>query len=161
MNYFQQMVPNPSEYAKAQRLLKELSAFECDSGAIAMDKKRGGLFVLLMATMLNMDPFKDGLYTATHGDKESFWMANEALGIQYRWANGAGGAIGIQHPFAKGLVCGSLYHVDENWKPFWFNGGLNVNKFTEFGKKKVMRLTHYAIDRSFTNLHWYHLKNNR
>lgn len=153
-NYFKKMVKHPSEYAKSQRFWLNATAYEGESGVIVMDKKKGGFFVLLLASILNMDPFKDDLYSAVHGDKESYWMSNEALGVPYSWSNGAGGAIGHQHPFSPYIICGHLFHVDENWNPLWFNGGLILNKISDMGKDVIYGLTHYAIDRTMVKLKW-------
>jgi hypothetical protein len=154
IDYFSKMVKHPSQYAKTQRLLLNLTSFEQESGVIVMDKKRGGMFVLLLASMLNMDPFKDSLYESSLGDKESFWMSSEALGDSYRWSNGAGGAIGIIHPVFPTAVCGHLLHTDEHWNPLWFNGGMILNKLSDGGVKTVYEMTSYAIDRTMRKVKW-------
>ena len=151
LEYFKKMVKYPSEYAKAQRLWLNLTSYEGGSGVVVMDKKRGGIYVLLLAAMLNMSPFKEDLYNSVHGDKELFWVASEALSVQYMWSHGAGGAIGHPHPFVPNVVCGSLYHVDEDLNPLWLKGGIHLNKNT---RKSMNRLTNFAIDRSFINLRW-------
>jgi hypothetical protein len=153
-DYFSKMVKYPSQYAKNQRLLLNLTSYEQESGVIVMDKKRGGLFVLLLASMLNMDPFKDSLYESSLGDKESFWMSNEALGVSYRWSNGGGGAIGMLHPIFPTAVCGHLLHADENWNPLWLNGGIILNKLNDIGGKTVYEMTYYATDQTMRKVLW-------
>jgi len=103
---------------------------------------------------MNMDPIKSEMYKAVHGDKESFWMASEALRVPYNWGLGAGGTVGYPNPNTIGSICGGLFHVDENWEPLWFNGGIQMNKRTDAGREKTYNLTHYAIDRSFQHLEW-------
>jgi hypothetical protein len=131
-----------------------LTSFEQESGVVVMDKKRGGMFVLLLASMLNMDPFRDDLYRAVLGDKESYWMSSEALGVSYRWSNGAGGALGFLHPNFPMVVCGHLLHVDENWNPLWFNGGMMMHKSREHGNLIIYGMTHYATDRTMHRSAW-------
>jgi alpha 1,3-mannosyltransferase len=153
-DFFKSMVDLPSTFVRQQRIWLDISLYEGESGVILMDKKRGGMFVLLLASLMNMDPIKSEMYKVVHGDKESFWMASEALEVPYNWGVGAGGAVGYPNPNTIGSICGGLYHVDENWEPLWFNGGIQMNKQTESGRKKTYNLTHYAIDRSFQHLEW-------
>lgn len=155
LDYFKYMVPNPSDYAKNERVWRGQSIHECDSGVIVMNKRRGGMFVLLLATILNMDPFKHEMYKVVHGDKESYWMASEALQLPYSWAPGAGGAVGFPNPHAVGSICGHLYHVDEHLAPLWFNGGITMNKHTKIGSNITINISHFAFDSNFENVVWY------
>ena len=157
LDFFKSMVDFPSTFVRQQRIWLDVSKHEGESGVILMNKKRGGMFVLLLASLMNMDPIKSEMYKAVHGDKESFWMASEALEVPYNWGLGAGGAVGYPNPNPNstiGSICGGLYHVDENWEPLWFNGGIQMNKQTPSGRKKTYKLTHYAIDRTYRNLEW-------
>ena len=112
------------------------------------------MFVLLLSSLMNMDPIKSVMYKFVYGDKESFWMSSEALDVPYSWALGAGGTVGYPNPNTTGSICGGLYHVDENWEPLWFNGGIEMNKHTPAGRKTIYNLTHYAIDRTMKNGKW-------
>lgn len=154
LKFFKAMVPDPSDYAKSNRFWKELSVHEGESGVVVVDKSRAGFYILLMAQNMNSPPYQKKLYKAIHGDKESFWMAAEALGVTYAWAPGGGGTVGYPHPEKKNSVCGGLFHVDEDYAPLWFNGGLIKNKHADEGHEP-MQLTHFAIDRTFKNLNWY------
>ena len=154
LRYFKSLVENPSDYAKEERLWRNLSSHACDSGVILMNKKRGGMFVLILATILNMDPFKLEMYKVIHGDKESYWMANEALRIPYSWGVGAGGAVGYLNPNVTDSICGPLYHIDANLSPLWFNGGITMNKRSTYGRERLINLTHYAFDITFENVTW-------
>ena len=153
LDFFKSMVSRPSDFAKQQRMWRKLSQHEGESGVIAMDKSRGGFFVLLMASLMNMDPIKDQMYKKIHGDKESYWMASEALQVPYSWGPGAGGTVGFLNPDRNASVCGGLYHVDENWDPLWFNGGVIMNKHSEKGQQ-VFNLTHWAVDKTYKNMIW-------
>ncbi|KAL2912044.1 hypothetical protein HK105_208473 [Polyrhizophydium stewartii] len=156
LKFFNTMVANPSDYARTVgRLLRKLSIHEGESGVIVWDKLRN-LHPLLLTCLMNSQPHREVLYKAYHGDKESYWIAHEALAMPYRWAPGAGGTIG----FIKGKtgddakkVCGGLYHPDENWRPLWFNGGILRNKYTDKGQTSL-EMTHWATDRTFRNARW-------
>ena len=154
LDYLLVMAKKISKFAQTQRIWKRLSVHEGESGVIVMDKKKGGLFVLLLATLLNMDPFQQDMYDVIHGDKESYWMASEALDVPYRWGSGAGGTVGYPNPNTTDSICGQLFHVDENWKPLWLNGGVVMNKHSDYGKSTLMPITHFAVDSSFKDIDW-------
>ena len=154
LDFFKSMVPFPSHSAKNSRIWRDISLHEGESGVIVMHKKRGGMFVLLLASLLNMDPIKTIMYKDIFGDKESYWMSSEALKVSYSWGPGAGGTVGYLNPNTTDSVCGGLFHVDENWEPLWLNGGLEMNKHTEIGRSQTYNLTHFAIDRTFKPLEW-------
>lgn len=67
LRFFKALVPNPSERARQSRFWEMTSYHEGESGALVLDKKRGGLFVLLLATMLNLDPYKTIMYEPIRG----------------------------------------------------------------------------------------------
>ena len=118
-----------------------------------MDKSRKGFFVLLLASILNLGKFREWMYQYVHGDKESFWIANEILNVPYAWAPSAGGAIGYLNPERNDSICGGLFHVDMHGHPLWFNGGLQMNK-NSFHGKNIMKMTHWAVDFHYTGVKW-------
>ncbi|KAI8910747.1 mannosyltransferase putative-domain-containing protein [Entophlyctis helioformis] len=156
--FFLDMVPQPSEYAhRAGRLVPRLSIHEGESGVIVWDKRRS-LHAMLLSCVMNSSPYRDEMYKAYHGDKESYWIAHEALNMPYRWLPGGGGAIGFVKANTLNLanpitICGGLYHTDEQWRPLWFNGGIMRNKYTTQGQVG-MNLTHWAVDRTFRGTTW-------
>ncbi|KAH6596147.1 hypothetical protein BASA61_003568 [Batrachochytrium salamandrivorans] len=155
LTFFNKLVKEPSEYAKTKgRLVSKLSIHEGESGVIVWNK-RTNLHALLLTCVFNSQPYRGIMYKAYHGDKESYWIAHEALKMPYRWAPGGGGTVGfivdpVNHPTK---VCGGLYHPDENWKPLWFNGGILRNKHTTDGKV-TLSLTHWVTDRTFNEPKW-------
>ncbi|EGF79381.1 hypothetical protein BATDEDRAFT_89480 [Batrachochytrium dendrobatidis JAM81] len=155
LKFFQSIVPEPSEYAKTSgRLIPKLTVHEGESGVIVWNK-RTNLHPLLLTCVMNGKPYRDMVYKAYHGDKESYWIAHEALKMPYRWAPGAGGTVGfLKNATAEPTkVCGGLYHPDENWKPLWFNGGILRNKHSSDGQVSLS-LTHWATDRTFKSPQW-------
>ncbi|KAH9274097.1 hypothetical protein BASA83_003399 [Batrachochytrium salamandrivorans] len=155
LTFFNKLVKEPSEYAKTKgRLVSKLSTHEGESGVIVWNK-RINLHALLLTCVFNSEPHRSIMYKAYHGDKESYWIAHEALKMPYRWASGGGGTVGfivdpVNHPTK---VCGGLYHPDENWKPLWFNGGILRNKHTPDGTE-TLSLTHWVTDRTFNEPKW-------
>eukprot|EP00842_Homolaphlyctis_polyrhiza_P004623 jgi/Hompol1/5161/HPOL_004188-RA len=152
-DFFLKMVPEPSRYAQTTgRLFRKLSQHEGESGVIVWNKKRN-LHAVLLTCVMNSEPHRKHVYKAYHGDKESYWIAHEALQMPYSWAPGAGGTIGYLKENTTDAVCGGLYHPDDNFKPLWFNGGIMRNKYTEEGQTGMM-LTHWATDRTFKDPKW-------
>lgn len=149
------LIPEPSVLALQNRVFNRLSVEEGESGVIVMDKHRGGTFVLLLASLMNMDPYRTIIEKnyRLEGDKETFWTANEMLKLPYAWGPGAGGSIGYHFQGDVKSVCGCLYHSDEDWNPSWFNGGLVKYKWAD--EPELMEFTHIGVDRSFTQVKWY------
>lgn len=57
LRFFQTFIPEPSRLARENRVWNRLSNHEAESGVIVMDKGRGGIFVLLLAGLLNIIPY--------------------------------------------------------------------------------------------------------
>eukprot|EP00842_Homolaphlyctis_polyrhiza_P004624 jgi/Hompol1/5162/HPOL_004189-RA len=150
LGFFLEMVPEPSEYAiRNGRLVTGISIHEGESGVVVWNKTRN-LHAVLLSCSMNAEPFKSLLYSVFNGDKETYWIAHEALEMPYSWAPGAGGAIGYEwRPNQRSVICGGLYHPDESWRPLWFNGGMIRNKRnTPEGNKRV-EMQYWATDREF------------
>ncbi|KAJ3099278.1 hypothetical protein HDU97_003296 [Phlyctochytrium planicorne] len=126
--WFTSWVPNPSNYAKTRRYLREISVHEMESGVVLIDKGRSSvLHAMLAVCKLNSQTERDlNTYIYVHGDKETFWMGWEMMRVPWAFAPAYGGTIGYRNK--KGAVCGGLYHPDEDLKPLWWNGGVLKNK---------------------------------
>ncbi|RKO93525.1 mannosyltransferase putative-domain-containing protein, partial [Blyttiomyces helicus] len=149
-DFFSSFVPYPSDYARAKgRIMRMLSVHEGESGVIVYDKVIN-FHGLLAAVKMNAAPWRDVMYKVIHGDKESYWMAQELMNLRYEWAPGGGGTVGFLEDLS---VCGGLYHPDENYRPLWWNGGVTMNKYTPEGKG-MLNLTHWATDRDFDGMRW-------
>nr|KAJ3417727.1 hypothetical protein HK105_000870 [Polyrhizophydium stewartii] len=123
--YLDRLLINSTQVAKWQ------VSHVFDSGVVVWDKQRA-MPAILLTCLLNSEPFKETLYKKTLGDKESFWMAHEALRVPFKMAPGNGGAIGTGHQVGDVFrVCGVLFHPDEHGRPLWFNGGLFPRGSTE------------------------------
>eukprot|EP00842_Homolaphlyctis_polyrhiza_P000015 jgi/Hompol1/1013/HPOL_002630-RA len=132
-----------SATAQESRLVRGISVHEQEAGVMLMDR-RVTLPALLLACLLNAKPLRDYVWQQMHGDKETFWLSHETLGIPYEWFTGVGTAIGYLDP--KRGVCGSLLHTGSDQQPLWFNGGLQRNKDHNNGGQDLFDMTHYALD---------------
>ncbi|KAI9206494.1 mannosyltransferase putative-domain-containing protein [Polychytrium aggregatum] len=149
-NYVRSIIREPSEYALQGRIFRKLSVHEGESGVLVFDKART-FHVLLLLCKMNTDYFKKEFYDVFYGDKETFWVAFEAMRVPYFLNKAAGGAVGYRNP-ENGHICGGLYHPDENMKPLWFNGGIVPNK--HYDGDAPMQLTHWATDTTWGNVIW-------
>ncbi|KAI9187565.1 hypothetical protein H9P43_001954 [Blastocladiella emersonii ATCC 22665] len=154
-------LPAPSSHARALRSWRGLSLHEQESGVVAVDRTVS-LPALAAAASLNARPLRDAVYAHIHGDKETFWLAWEAVSAQYAFVPGFGSAIGrpppppatpagFRYPEGK-TVCGGLLHADRAGNPLWFNGGLEVDKWAQPGR--LLRFSHYLLDNDAANVAW-------
>ncbi|KAI8918740.1 mannosyltransferase putative-domain-containing protein [Entophlyctis helioformis] len=143
----------------ASRVVAKQSAVEIDSGVVVWDKDRA-MPAILAACLMNSRPYRDSLYARSYGDKESFWLAHEALRMPFALGRGNGGSIGAYNS-STNQVCGHLYHPDDAMRPLWLNGGLGRPRVPitlgTTGKSRsststsghyVLSLTHWATEES-------------
>ncbi|RKO95138.1 hypothetical protein CAUPRSCDRAFT_13121, partial [Caulochytrium protostelioides] len=79
MKYMREVSSTISDTAKTTgRAWTGKSFHEADSGVVLIDKRRH-LHTLLMVCMMNSSPYRDEIYKHVHGDKETFWLANEVM----------------------------------------------------------------------------------
>nr|KAJ3421632.1 hypothetical protein HK105_002868 [Polyrhizophydium stewartii] len=142
-------------YGDSRVVHRRSSSVEIDSGVVVWDKARV-MPVVLLTCLFNSQPFRDVLYTWSHGDKESFWIAHETLRIPFVLAPGYGGAIGTLEYLSTSpstrRVCGGLFHVDDRHDPLWFNGGIGVRTPTR--NLRLAAPSVWAIDYAGENVLW-------
>ncbi|KAH9893668.1 mannosyltransferase putative-domain-containing protein [Xylariomycetidae sp. FL2044] len=127
--------PSP-QYEHDSLYFNGTSAFEADSGVVAVDKRRPEAFLsLAFSTWMNTKAVREEVTgTMYHGDKETFWIAPELAGIDYYFEPLYAGSISTaKGSGADGVwsqICSiHILHVDHTGAdPFWFNGGLYRNK---------------------------------
>ncbi|KAI9203520.1 mannosyltransferase putative-domain-containing protein [Polychytrium aggregatum] len=149
-SYVRNIIGEPSEYAMKGRIFRHLSIYEMDSGVVVLDKARTA-HELLLICLMNTDYFNSDFITVFHGDKETFWVAFEAMGSPYYFNPPGGGALGYLEE-GTGRICGSLYHPDEHMDPLWINSGIIPDKKT--GESIPINLTHWATDTTWLPLSW-------
>ncbi|KAJ3094229.1 ubiquitin-protein transferase activating protein, partial [Phlyctochytrium bullatum] len=157
--WINRVIPNLSAYAEAtNRLVKGTSLHECDSGVVVINRSRASnYYALLMTTVMNLEANRGEVWKEFYGqgDKETWWIAHELMTTPYHIAHGGGSAVGFTLTESeKQYVCGGLLHVDERWKPLWFNGGLIANKHYDVGKKTTLNFTHWMIDPDYKDVEW-------
>ncbi|KAL2918336.1 hypothetical protein HK105_202263 [Polyrhizophydium stewartii] len=135
--------PGVSKKAAAGRVARQISVHEQEAGVLLWDKRRT-MHAMLLATLFNSAPYRVHVWDKMHGEKETFWLAHEALALPYTWFPHAGTAVGYEDK-ERG-VCGSLLHVDVDGTPLWFNGGLQHNKGEDEGSRQMLEFTHYVTD---------------
>jgi len=132
----------PSKEMLKSRFYTDMaSREEMESGVIVYDKrKRDVMLGLLMVGWLNTRPVRDAItYQITYGDKESYWIGFELVGIPYTFDSPEYAPMigqltypdGQAHSINTQICSDHMLHLDLNKKPLWFNGGL----FQEKGKK--------------------------
>lgn len=87
---------------------------------------------------------------AVAGDKESFWMACELIGIPYTYVEGYASAIGnvtLDDMTRQTMLCPChLLHLDHRGKPLWYNGSLYRNKHVEKASQQWFQPMVWAKD---------------
>ncbi|KAJ1556824.1 hypothetical protein HK096_010599, partial [Nowakowskiella sp. JEL0078] len=145
--WFKSWMKDPSIIGLTTRFYNHKTLHEMDSGVVLFDKERAYLH-LLGACWLNTHQDREFAMRNIHGDKETFWMMAELLRLPYSFRGPYGGVIGYQE---DGEICGGLLHGDEQEKPFWWNGGVLVNKRVH--RDRYYDFTHFAFDRT-SNVGW-------
>ncbi|KKY27995.1 putative glycosyl transferase [Phaeomoniella chlamydospora] len=116
---------------------------EADSGLVAVDKSRPHIFMALMFTAWMNTRVRDQVtYQHIYGDKETYWLAPELMGIPYFFQPYYAGNVGVliapedsdpenlDSAFDRPRLCSrQMLHMDANGTtPFWVNGGLYFDK---------------------------------
>ncbi|GAA5988572.1 hypothetical protein JCM11641_004607 [Rhodosporidiobolus odoratus] len=124
---------------------------EMESGVLVVDKSRTSVvYGLLFTAYLNTQVVREEVtYKNTYGDKESFWMAFELMGLPYHMDKEYAGIIGqLTHPDTKSHSIDSfiqsdhLFHLDHRGKPLWWNGSLFQEKRVK--DRGYLIATHWA-----------------
>ncbi|KAJ1558208.1 hypothetical protein HK096_002968, partial [Nowakowskiella sp. JEL0078] len=146
--WFERWMNDLSEVGRTTRYHNHKTVHEMESGVVVFDKKRAYL-QLLGACWMNTKRNRDSASHQIHGDKETFWMMAEALRLPYHFQGPYGSVIGFKNK--NGEVCGGLLHADDSGRPFWWNGGVLINKREK--RDKYYDFTHYQFDTT-ANVVW-------
>ncbi|KAJ3327316.1 hypothetical protein HDU76_012014 [Blyttiomyces sp. JEL0837] len=147
---------HPSNVGKRTRHLAGTTSHEMESGAVFVDKGRiGVLYGLLSACKLISEVEVEQTKKAVWGDKETFWLGMEICRVPWSLTPATGsyaGSIGKLDP--EGRVCGLNLHVDENFRPFWWNGGVIEEKSASPSERKFINFENWAVDRVGVHDNW-------
>ncbi|KAI8613079.1 mannosyltransferase putative-domain-containing protein [Chytriomyces sp. MP71] len=151
-SFFKSINPHWTNYASTLRYMTHRTAFEMESGVVAIDKSRTGpLHALLLVCKLNSHVERALVYKHVHGDKETFWFAWDMLRVPYRFSPTFGGAAGYMDNSTR--ICGGIFHTDESLRPLWFNGGVLKNKHAT-KEELFINFTHVAYDMTGDDIRW-------
>ena len=139
----------PSPYLENSLFWKEDLWQEMESGVVAFDKGYPRiLMTLLFSAWMNTKEIREKeTYTHVLGDKETYWLACELSDTPYYFQPDYAGLIGTLEPGSGNTptseMCSAhILHMDDTGEmPFWFNGGLLLNKAS--AGNDLVTLTHY------------------
>ena len=151
LNWLNDIMPTPpSAYSQTFRIINSLSNHEQESGVVLVNKNTN-LLGLLATCLLNVEgDIRDYVYELTHGDKETFWIAFEAIKEPYIFYPSLPGATGIAKTGLEGEheICGKqLTHFDSFGNPIWLNGGISTTEYRKLDKNsKISPMTHFGSE---------------
>ncbi|KAJ3317402.1 hypothetical protein HDU76_001196 [Blyttiomyces sp. JEL0837] len=137
LEWFNKTVLYPSKYARGNRFLNKLSSEEMESGVVVMDKGRTDVLHGLLVSEKETR------------DKDTYWVAFEMNRIPWSFSpakHGYCGVIGYKSP-STNQICGHIFHVDENYRPFWWNGAVVIDKHND-RFKHFLDIEWWAVDMS-------------
>ncbi|KNE66922.1 hypothetical protein AMAG_11396 [Allomyces macrogynus ATCC 38327] len=169
LTWMKSFVPNPSARVRASRFWRGVSQHEMESGVVVVNKATtAGTLGMLVTCALNAPPLRESIvYRKVHGDKETFWIGFELAGEQVAFMPGYGGSIGFlstrestktsfwtrRRRRTQGvMVCGGLLHTDRDRRPLWFNGGLEVDKYSQ--PSRMLVFEHMMMDWDAEGVDW-------
>jgi hypothetical protein len=103
-----------------------------ESGVVLIDKARV-LDGLLSTCKLNDHQERERVtYRHLYGDKDTWWLGFHIIQMPYSFIPTLTAAIGqIMNTGQYNKVCGHILHLDENYRPIWWNGGLFKNRYID------------------------------
>jgi hypothetical protein len=100
-----------------------------ESGVVLIDKARA-LVGLLSTCKLNDHQEREQVtYRRLYGDKDTWWLGFHLIEMPYSFIPTLTGSIGqVVDTGQSRIACGHILHLDENYRPIWWNGGMFKNK---------------------------------
>ena len=153
-SWLQSFLPSPLTKAlKSMRYFKKESSHEMDSAVVVMDKSkvfRG----LLSVCYLNAFDQRNLLYKRIYGDKETFWIGFALVNIPFHFQESASAVIGVKRSSSamdidtsqQDIICGKVLHLDSNGAPLWWNGGLDLDKYTVEGRQSFQKVEGWSLE---------------
>jgi Mannosyltransferase putative len=117
-----------------------------ESGVVAFDKGHPRMVMsLLFTAWMNTKYIRDKeTYVHVHAGKETYWLAAELSNTTYYFQPEYAGLIGILEPTSTSKISSAhILHMDHTGDtPFWFNGGVLLNKALG---EELGTFTHFII----------------
>ena len=150
--WIQSLFPKPySLQLKTSRFFNSKTSYEQEAGAVTVNKNTRLLGLLASCALNNLEEREKVIHQETHGDKETFWLGFELMGLSYAFNPPMAGAVGGIEPDLdkkqKHVVCGKLAHFDRNGQLWWFNDSISMGKKDkEMSMEVSNNLNHFVIE---------------
>ncbi|ORX61950.1 hypothetical protein DM01DRAFT_1315240 [Hesseltinella vesiculosa] len=142
--WVESFLPSYSTWLPQSRWWKGTSHFELHSPVVLLDKQK--TFWGLIGACKLMDRWErdTSTFVHSHGDKESFWLGFEMTLTPYVFNSALPMTIGgfIPDVYDGTKVCGTVALPDYTGRPFWWNGGVYHNTYSD---QRVLLFDYYAI----------------
>lgn len=156
--WYKEQVVEPSDALRESLVWNEAYAEEEDSGVVAADKSRLGVWMGVMhAAWQNSKAVREEFtYKMMYGDKESWWLGLELTGGEYAFERHYGGVAGWfgdrEGPIEEadlgnrtaGVCSFVIAHLDTDYRLLWYNGGLLKNKKAD--QETFLVPTHWMVN---------------
>jgi hypothetical protein len=150
--WLQSLFPKPySSLLRSRRFFNSKTSYEQEAGAVAVDKNIRLMGLLATCALNNQEEREKVIHQETHGDKETFWLGFELVGLSYSFNPSMSGAVGSievdQDKKQKQVICGKLAHFDRAGRLWWFNDSISMGKKDkEMSMEVSNNLNHFVIE---------------
>jgi len=101
-----------------------------ESGVVLIDKSRVYLGLLSTCKLNDHLERERVTYKYLYGDKDTWWLGFHIINLPYSFIPTLTASIGqIMNKVATNEVCGHILHLDEDYRPVWWNGGTFRNRY--------------------------------
>lgn len=120
-----------------------------ESGVVLIDKARV-LAGLLTTCKLNDHQEREQVtYRRLYGDKDTWWLGFHLIEMPYSFIPTLTGSIGqVIDTGQSRIACGHILHLDENYRPIWWNGGMFKNRY--FSLKQLLTIDGWLYEGRWT-----------
>jgi len=150
IEWLSNLFPKPwnKRLTHSNRIFMGVSHNNQDSGVVIIDKFARFPGLLLTSKLNSINERDSVTYKRFHGDKESFWLAQEMMDYDYAFDSQLIGTMGIEED-AKNFetnvstICSTqMVHLDQQGKILWFNQFVFLNK--SIRPRQLLNFQHYV-----------------
>lgn len=102
-----------------------------ESGVVLIDKARVLTGLLSICKLNDHHEREKVTYQRLYGDKDTWWLGFHLIQMPYSFIPTFTAAIGHVKHTGHQEVCGHILHLDEKYRPIWWNGGLFRNRYID------------------------------